>query len=230
MLFALLFLVLALAILPLPQFFVERVIRRNSRERPNDFPLSGSAVARKMLNAHRLHQVDVVECATEGDHYDPEAKAVRLSPAIFHGHTLAAVTIAAHEVGHAIQDAADYAPLAHRQRMVRVANGLSKVAAVVMLLSPVLVLVTKSPHAAVFKAALGAALFALGACVHMLSLPVENDASFNRALPMLREGGYVQEPDMREARRLLKAAKYTYVATAAMDVLNIMRWFRILRR
>lgn len=228
MAFALLFLVVALVVLPLPQLWVERVIRRNSRERPADFPLPGGALARQMLDRRGLQAV-AVEKTTQGDHYDPEAKAVRLSPALFDGRSLAAVAIAAHEVGHAIQDAEGYAPLARRQRIARAAAGLSKAAVVVMLLAPILVLVTKSPNAAVLETALGAALFALGACLHALSLPVEHDASFRRALPMLREGGHVGERDLREARSLLRAAALTYVATAAMDVLNIMRWFRILR-
>ena len=113
--------------------------------------------------------------------------------------------------------------------MARFATRLSKAAIVVMLLAPLLVLATKSPNIALIETAFSATLFLSGVALHILSLPVEFDASFKKALPMLQNGGYISKSDLRPARRILRAAALTYVATAAMDLFNIARWYRILR-
>ena len=229
MLFWFLFLAFLLVLMPLPHLWVERVIRKHSVERSDSFPAPGGEIARALLDAHGLAKVKI-ETATDGDHYDPDAKVVRLAPPHFQRRSLAAVVIAAHEVGHAIQDAEGYAPLARRTKLARFATRLSKVAIVVMLLAPLLVLATKSPNITLIETALSATLFVAGVGLHMLSLPVEFDASFKRALPMLQKAGYIRKEDLRPARRILRAAALTYVATAAMDLFNIARWYRILRR
>ena len=113
------FLVLAV----LPQFWVKRVIEAHSGHR-SDFPGSGGKFARHLLDEMKLTHVTVEETQL-GDHYDPQAKAVRLLPDHYRGHSLSAVVIAAHEVGHAMQDATGYAPLSARTRMAKLAGRVS---------------------------------------------------------------------------------------------------------
>ena len=219
-------LVFGLAVLP--QMWVRRVIARHGAER-GDFPGTGGEFARHILDEMRLTHVKVEETADLGDHYDPETKVVRLSPAHFNGRSLSAVVIAAHEAGHAMQDAAGYPPLQARTRLARQAIRMEKVAAVVMLAAPIVLVVAKAPHVLLIEVFVGVMIFGMSILLHAVTLPVEFDASFRRALPILQAGRYLKDEDLPAAREILKAAAFTYVAAAAMSLLDVMRWLRVLR-
>lgn len=211
----------------LPQFWVKRVIDSHSEERP-DFPGSGGEFARHLLDEMKLNHVRVEE-TKDGDHYDPMSKTVRLLPQHFNGRSLSAVVIAAHEVGHAMQDATGYGPLANRTRMAQQARWIETIGSAVMILAPVMMIFTKAPILMVLQLIAGMIIMSFTVLMHALTLPVEFDASFGRAMPVLKAGGYLEEKDMRAARKILRAAAFTYVAAAAMSLLNIMRWVRLLR-
>jgi uncharacterized protein len=218
-------LVFVLAVLP--QMWVGRVIARHSADRP-DFPGTGGEFARHVLDEMKLSHVKVEE-TTLGDHYDPESKTVRLSPAHLNGRSLAAVVIAAHEAGHAMQDATGYPPLAARTRLAKQAIRMEKIGAVIMLAAPLVMALAKAPHILLIEVFVGVMIFALSILLHAVTLPVEFDASFGRALPILKAGRYIEERDMPAAKDILRAAAFTYVAAAAMSLLDIARWFRVLR-
>jgi Zn-dependent membrane protease YugP len=211
----------------LPQMWVRRTLQQHSQERP-DFPGTGGEFARHLLDEMRLSHVRVEE-TTLGDHYDPETKTVRLLPNHFNGRSLAAVVIAAHETGHAMQDATGYQPLQARTRLAKQAMQMEKVGAVVMLAAPIVLAIAKAPHLIVVEVCCGVLIFALALVLHAVTLPVEFDASFRRALPVLRAGNYIKREDMGAAKKILRAAAFTYVAAAAMSVLDVMRWLRLLR-
>jgi hypothetical protein len=225
------FLVLMLVILALvagPQFWVKRVISRYNR--PVDrYEASGAQTARRLLDAHGLQAV-VVETTEHGDHYDPAARAVRLSADNYHGRSLTATTIAAHEVGHALQDAEAYPPLRWRTRLVRWVAPLEKLGAGLMMGIPLIVGVTRLPYAGLLMFFGGFLTLGAAVAVHLLTLPTELDASFGRAMPVLEKHGVLYRNDAPHARRLLKAAAMTYVAASLMSLLNIARWWAILRR
>ena len=224
------FIILGVALLVLaflPQMWVKSVIQRHSQQR-QDFPGTGAEFARHILDEMRLNNV-LVEETDMGDHYDPEAKAVRLSPPHYRGRSLSAVVIAAHEVGHAMQDATEYGPLKARTRMAKSAHRLQNVAFVILLAAPILMIIAKNPAILLLELAAGGIIIGLTVLMHAVTLPVEFDASFGRAMPVLKAGGYISERDMPAARSILRAAAYTYVAAAAMSLLDIMRWLRILR-
>jgi hypothetical protein len=170
-----------------------------------------------------------VEESDQGDHYDPESKTVRLSPQHLNGHSLSAVVIAAHEVGHAMQDATDYRPLQARTKLAKQAQRVESVGAFVMLAAPVMMILAKSPHMLFLEMLAGALILGITVVMHATTLPVEFDASFRRALPLLKAGNYVSDRDMQAARQILRAAAFTYVASAAMSLLNVARWLRVLR-
>lgn len=218
---------LAFALAILPQMWVKGVLKRHSGERA-DFAGTGGEFARHVLDGMKLTHVKVEE-TTLGDHYDPEAKVVRLSPPHFGGRSLSAIVVAAHEVGHAMQDATGYGPLAARTRLAKQAQNIERVGMVVMLATPLVVLLFKSPYIIVVELFLGMIILASTVVMHAMTLPVELDASFRRALPILKAGNYVGERDMRAAREILRAAAFTYVAAAAMSLLDVMRWLRVLR-
>ena len=218
---------IAFALAFLPQIWIKSVIRQHSGERA-DFAGTGGEFARHVLDGMGLYHV-VVEETKLGDHYDPEAKAVRLLPEHFGKKSLSAVVIAAHEVGHAMQDATGYAPLVARTRMASQAQTVQKLGSVVMLAAPVMMLLSKSPHIMLMQVACGVAILGSTVLMHVVTLPVEFDASFRRALPLLKSGNYVSDRDLGSARKLLRAAAFTYVAAAAVSLLDVMRWFRVLR-
>lgn len=218
---------LLLALTLLPALWAKAVLRRYAGAR-QDYPGSGGELARHLLDRHGLHQV-AVETTAQGDHYDPQAKTVRLAPAHFDGRSLTAVTVAAHEVGHALQDHQGYAPLAWRTRLVRLAQGAEKAGAVLMLALPLFTLLTRAPSGGLVLFLAGLASFGTAILVHLVTLPVELDASYRRALPLLASG-YLPPQDLRPARRILTACAYTYVAASLFSVLNLARWVAILRR
>ena len=217
--------IFALAVLP--QMWVRRVIAAHDAER-TDFPGTGGEFARHILDEMKLGHVKVEE-TDAGDHYDPEAKAIRLLPKHFGGRSLSAVVIAAHETGHAMQDASGYPPLQARTRLAKQAIRAEKVAAVVMLAVPIVMVLAKAPHIAIIEVFVGVMIFALSILLHAVTLPVEFDASFRRALPVLQAGRYLEDKDMPAARQILRAAAFTYVAAAAMSLLDVARWLRVLR-
>ena len=183
---------------------------------------------------HLLDQLDLqhikVERTEQGDHYDPEAKAVRLTPDKFDGKSLTAITVAAHEVGHAIQDRAGYQPFTERTRLVRVAQGAEKLGGIVMMGIPIATALTQSPVAGVVVLAAGMATMGISTLMHLITLPVEWDASFRRALPILQQRNYLSPQDEQGARRILTAAALTYVAASLASLLNLWRWIAFLRR
>ncbi len=219
--------VLIILIAVLPQFWVQRVIARHSQHR-SDFAGTGGDFARHILDELGLYQVNV-EQTENGDHYDPDAKTVRLSPKHFDGQSLSAIVIAAHEVGHAVQDSIGYAPLKARTQIARNAGWLQSAATIILLAAPLLVLIAKSPAILLVQVAAIALIALLTVLMHAVTLPVEFDASFKRALPILAGGHYVPDADLPAARSILRAAALTYVAAAAMSVINIARWLRFLR-
>jgi Zn-dependent membrane protease YugP len=223
----LLFLAAVLGLAMLPQMWVRRVIAQHSAHRP-DFPGTGGELARHLLDEMKLAHVRVEE-TKDGDHYDPDAKAIRLSPQHFNGRSLAALVIAAHETGHAMQDATRYPPLQKRTELAKQAATIERVGAVVMLAAPIVVALAKSPHVLLIELAAGALILGVTVLMHAYTLPVELDASFRRALPVLKAGRYIPDRDMPAARQLLRAAAFTYVAAAAMSLLDVMRWLRVLR-
>ena len=216
-----------LALSLLPQMWVKSVIARHSKERP-DFPGTGGEFARHLLDRLNLSRVGVEETDL-GDHYDPEAKVVRLLPQHMNGKSLSAVVIAAHEVGHAMQDATGYGPLVARTRLAKQAGRIQSAAMLLLLATPILVVIARSPSILFLELAAGLLMIAMTVVMHLTTLPVEFDASFKRALPVLEAGKFIPEEDMPAARSILWAAAFTYVAAAAISLLDIARWLRVLR-
>jgi Zn-dependent membrane protease YugP len=218
---------LLLALVFGPQLWVRRVLARHGADRP-DLPGTGAELARHLLDEADLHGVKV-EPTDKGDHYDPEAQAVRLLPQHHDGRSVAAAAVAAHEVSHAVQHARGEPAFARRLDLVRRLGWVEKIAAGVLMLTPIVFIAVKSPAAAVLQIGAGIALLAIRVVVHLATLPVEFDASFGKALPVLTRGRYLAAGDLPAARSVLQAAAFTYVAAALATLLDVARWFRMLR-
>lgn len=220
--------VLVLALLFGPQIWVQSVMHRHAKPR-KDFPGNGGEFARHLLNQLQLQQVGV-EVADNGDHYDPVTRTVRLTPDKLNGRSLTAITVAAHEVGHALQDKLAYPPLRWRSRLALLATTAQQLGNGLIVLAPVVTALTRAPSAALLMLVAGLASFGSAALVHLFTLPVEWDASFRRALPLLKAGQYLSAQDQQGARQILTAAAFTYVAGSLASLLNIWRWLRWIRR
>ena len=222
------FIILILVIVFGPGIWVARVLDKYSV--PADrYSASGSQLARHLLDRNGLQNV-LVEPTEIGDHYDPEAKAVRLTNDKHDGHSLTAITVAAHEVGHALQDHHGYSPLKMRTRLVKATRGIEKIGAGVLMISPFLGIVTRAPYVGLLTFGAGMLTLGTSALVHLITLPTEFNASFARALPMLDENSILKDSDKRHAHKLLTAAALTYVSASLMSLLNIARWIAMLRR
>lgn len=211
-----------------PGIWVNRVLARYS-EPADRYNGTGAELARHLLDQYGLQSIRVEQTET-GDHYDPDGKVVRLTADKFEGRSLTAITVAAHEVGHALQDHSDYGPLRWRTRLVKATRGIERIGAGVLLISPFLGLVTRVPSIGLLTFAAGLLTLGTSAVVHLVTLPTEFNASFARALPMLDEHRILKNVDRPHARRLLTAAALTYVSASLMSLLNIARWIAILRR
>ncbi|HEY8383704.1 MAG TPA: zinc metallopeptidase [Microvirga sp.] len=209
-----------------PQLWVRQAMRRHAAER-TDFPGTGGELARHLLDLAGLNAVPV-EIAP-ADHYDPVDKVVRLSPQNYDGRSVTAVAVAAHEVSHALQDADGNRLLAARVRLAGTVQRIEIGAAVVLATAPLLMALVKSPALLILQIAVVVALMASRLVVHVLTLPVEFDASFGRALPILERGGYLGEGDLPAARTVLRAAAFTYISGALVTLLDITRLLRVWR-
>jgi Zn-dependent membrane protease YugP len=212
-----------------PQMWAKRVLARHHQPAQR-FEFNGAQFARHLLGKHGLSDVVVEETGKDGDHYDPQARAVRLSPAVYNGYSLTAITIAAHECGHAFQHATNYRPLELRTRLVQRFSKLEKVGSLILMAAPLVGVVGRRPLPAFFLVLAGLLTMGAPALVHAVTLPVEFDASFNRAMPLLKASGHLHEDEEEKARSILRAAALTYVAASLNSLVNVGRWMRTLLR
>lgn len=186
---------------------------------PNQRGLSGAEVARAILDANGLSDVPVEMVPGElTDHYDPRERALRLSPPVFQGRSVAAIGIAAHEAGHALQHKAGYLPLQIRSLLVPAAS-LGSNLGWIMILAGIVIGLTQ-------LAWLGIAFFAAGTLFALVTLPVEFDAS-NRALQMLTTMGIVDRTEYQQNREVLNAAALTYIAGFLTALMQLLYWLSI---
>ena len=225
----LLLILLLLVLIFGPQWWARYTFRRYAGVLPR-IPGTGGELARHLLDQFGMQDVAVEKTEQGGDHYDPGDRAVRLGPANYEQNSLTAVAVAAHEVGHAIQHQRKEPKFALRHQLVKVAQTTQQLGAGAMFLLPVVMAVTRAPSAGIVMGIVGLGSMASATLVHLVTLPVELDASFGKALPILRAGEYIQPDDEAAVRRVLRAAALTYVASSLASLLNLARWLAFLRR
>lgn len=197
------------------QMKVRRAYKKYSQV-PNSSGLTGAQVARKILDDNGLYDVGVEPIrGVLTDHYDPRAKVVRLSEDNYYGTSVAGAAVAAHEVGHAIQDAENYSFLRLRHALVPVANIGSNLSFFIILAGMILYSANLILLGIIFMA--GAVLF------QIVTLPVEFNAS-NRAMQQIVASGIIRNEEERETRKVLDAAALTYVAAAVVAVMELLRF------
>jgi Zn-dependent membrane protease YugP len=208
-----------LLIIPLwAQSKVKSTYRKYSKKATSS-RMSGAQVARQILDDNGLYDVQIEEVkGVLSDHYDPRKKVVRLSSNNYHGHSMAAAAVSAHEVGHAIQDAENYAFLKFRTSLVPLASFGSNTAMWIIIAG---IIFTASNLILI-----GIIFMAFAVLFQIVTLPVEFNAS-SRAMDQLVATGIIQNNEERETKKVLDAAALTYVAAALVAVAELMRFVLI---
>ncbi|MEO0801701.1 MAG: zinc metallopeptidase [Cyanobacteria bacterium J06642_2] len=194
---------------------------------PSSLGMTGAQVAKAILSRMNVEGVKVEPVAGElTDHYDPSAKAVRLSQGIYNSSSLAAAAVAAHECGHVLQDVRGYSPMNWRAALVPAVN-------IGQTFGPYLIMGGLFLGAMGFISTIflqiGIVLFGASILFHLVTLPVEFDAS-RRALSLVDELGILQGEENKGAKAVLMAAAWTYVATALYSVLQLIQFLMIMNR
>lgn len=210
-------LILIIAIIALPalaQLYIS-ITYKKYKEIKNSKQLSGFEVARKVLDANGLNDIDIVTTSGElTDHYDPRRKVVRLSDDIFNGTSIASLAVAAHECGHAVQDDRGYVLMRLRSILVPVVNIGTSLSYYIILIGFIFQILN--------LIYIGIALTGLGLLFQLVTLPVEIDAS-RRAGVNIRELGIAGPGDSSGARSVLTAAAMTYLAGVLASALQVAR-------
>ncbi len=211
-----LILIPALLIATYAQFKVKRTFSEFS-DKYSKSGLNGAEVAQRIMEDNGIRDVSVKQISGKlSDHYDPKEKVLNLSQKVYQSNSLASIGVAAHEAGHAIQDAKNYTPLGIRARLVPVASIGSSFGLPMAIVG--FFLQTQ------FLIGLGFIMFAGAFLFHLVTLPVEFNAS-NRAIQQIRAGGYLSEQEIQGAKKVLRAAAFTYVAATLVALANLLRIF-----
>jgi len=189
--------------------------------------MTGARAARGILDANGLFDVKIERVGGNlTDYYDPRTDVLRLSEPVYDSSSLAAIGVAAHEAGHALQHANGYVPLRLRQGIWPAAAFGSNLGPILALVGIVMLLMTHGGFGMLI-AEVGVGVFAVATFFSVLTLPVELNAS-RRALAALCEGGYVSGPERGHAKKVLDAAALTYMAAAFMSVMMLLRFVLLL--
>lgn len=189
--------------------------------------ITGASAAAKVLQANGVHGVRIEQVAGDlTDHYDPKANVIRLSDEVYNSTSTAAIGVACHEAGHAVQYATCYAPIKLRAAIIPITNIGSRLALPLIILGLVL---TFSENFSFFFVYLGIACYALSLVFQLVTLPVEFNAS-RRAMQAIEQSNILDQEEQKGARKTLRAAALTYVAATALSLAQLLRLISIFGR
>ena len=202
----------------LPSIWVSYVLKKNNEILP-DMPFTGKELGLKLLKENKLENV-LIEPINKVDHYNPLEKKVRISEDKLHKKSITSIAVVAHEIGHAIQDKENYKPLLLRQKLIEKTIIFQRVGSFLLIIGlPSIFAITKSPFITFLAAILIMGCLSTNVVIHLITLPVEFDASFKRALPILQK--YVPKENMRKCRSVLRAAAFTYLAQSIVSIFRL---------
>lgn len=211
----------------LPSLWTKHILKKHSAPH-SDIPGSGHQFAEHLIAKYQL-PVGLEE-TPDGDHYDPINKMVRISTENYHSNSLTAITTVAHEIGHALQDQANYEPLKQRTALNERAQWMQKMSGMALMATPFLIPLAHTPLVGLVTFAAGFIGMGIPVIIHLNTLPVEFDASYNRALPLLKQGNYLSDKDLKNSRKILTACAFTYVAASLSSLFNLWKWLSALKR
>ena len=202
----------------LPSIWVNYVLRKNNNALP-DMPFTGKELGHKILQENKLDNV-LIESIKQIDHYNPLEKKVNISEDKLNKKSITSIAVVAHEIGHAIQDKENYKPLLLRQKLIEKTMIFQRVGSFLLIIGlPSIFAITKSPFITFLAAIIIMGCLSTNVLIHLITLPVEFDASFKRALPILQR--YVPKENMRQCRYVLRAAAFTYLAQSIVSIFRL---------
>jgi Zn-dependent membrane protease YugP len=211
----------------LPNIWTQHILKKYQTPHPN-IPGTGAQFAEHLIKKYQLSIT--LEETTSGDHYDPIEKVVRLSHETYHQNSLTAIATVAHEIGHALQDKTGYEPLYQRTALIERSQWIQKMSGMALMATPFLIPLAHTPLVGVVTFAAGFIGMGVPVIIHLSTLPVEFDASYKRALPLLKEGEYLHDKDLKIARKILQACALTYVAASLSSLFNLWKWLAALKK
>ncbi len=198
--------------------WVTHVLKKNNKILP-DMPFTGKELGLILLKENKLEKV-LIEPINHADHYNPIEKKVRITEDKLDKKSITSIAVVAHEIGHAIQDKENYKPLLLRQKLVEKTALFQRLGSFLLIIGlPSIFAITKSPFITFLAAILIMGCLSTNVVIHLITLPVEFDASFKRALPILQK--YVPKENMRQCRSVLRAAAFTYLAQSIVSIFRL---------
>ena len=222
-------LILVIVIFFGPRMWAKYIMKYYSSE-IDSFPGTGGELARHLLKKFDLSDIKLEKSEYQENHYDPETKTICLAENIHDGKSMTAIVVSAHEIGHVIQHYYGYRPFFLRLYLAGFIAHTEKIASILLIIFPFIAILTRIPALGILMFITGIGSLLIPVIFHLLTLPVEWDASFRRALPILIAGKYIPGSAIPAAKRILRAAALTYVTASLASVFNFYRWIAILRR
>ena len=182
-------------------------------------PFTGNQLGQKLLEENKLENVSI-EPIKQIDHYNPLEKKVHISEDKLNKKSITSIAVVAHEIGHAIQDKENYKPLILRQNLIEKTIIFQRIGSILLVIGlPSIFAFTKSPLITFIAAMIIMGCLSTNVLIHLITLPVEFDASFKRALPILKK--YVPKENMKQCRSVLRAAAFTYLAQSIVSIFRL---------
>lgn len=221
------FMIMAMVLIFVPQMIVKGTFSKFSKVKATK-NLTGAQVAKSLLNDAGIYNINIEPIeGSLSDHYDPVQKVLRLSSEIYYGDSVAAYGVAAHEVGHAIQDNTGYLPMKIRAGILPAVNLGQTLGPILLMASIGLRFLANLGEFTTTIALIGIILYASVVLFHFVTLPVELNAS-SRAMRALATGGYLVDDERSGARKVLSAAALTYIAVALYALVELLYWIWVL--
>ena len=205
-------------ILFLPNLWVNYVLKKNNEILP-DMPFTGKELGNRILKELKINNV-TIHSIKQLDHYNPIEKKVHISENKIDKKSITSISVVVHEIGHAIQDKENYKPLILRQKLIEKTMIFQRLGSFLLIIGlPSIFAFTKSPLITFIAAILIMGCLSTNVLIHLITLPVEFDASFKRALPILKK--YVPNENMKQCKSVLRAAAFTYLAQSIISIFRL---------
>ena len=212
------FYILPFVSLFLPNIWVNYVLKNNNKNLP-DMPFTGKQLGVKILEEQKIYNVSI-EPIKQLDHYNPIKKKIHIGEDKLNKKSITSIAVVAHEIGHAIQDKENYKPLIMRQKLIEKTMIFQRLGSFLLIIGlPSIFAFTKSPLITFISAIIIMGCLSTNVLIHLITLPVEFDASFKRALPILEK--YVPKENMKQCRSVLRAAALTYLSQSIVSVFRL---------
>ena len=210
--------ILPILVLFIPNFWVNYILKKYNKTL-SDMPFTGKELGNRILKEENLQNV-IIKPVKQMDHYNPIEKKINISEDKINKKSITSIAVVVHEIGHAIQDKLNYKPLLLRQKLIEKTMVFQRLGSFFLVIGlPSIFAFTKSPLITFIAAIIIMGCLSTNVLIHLITLPVEFDASFKRALPILKK--YVPKKNMMECQSVLRAAAFTYLAQSIISIFRI---------